>query len=69
MDWRKKNVLTYHVLMDLACEQIGTGVRQPHIKKWVRQPMDTLCTGVRQFPMEGLCVGVGQLQLEDVNWS
>ena len=55
--------MTYHALMYLVREQMVTRVRQLHKKKWVRQPMDILCTGVRQLLMEDICVGVGQLQL------
>ena len=64
--------MTYHGLMYLTCEQMMITVRLQK-KKWARQPnemctrarqpMDILCTGVRQLPMEDLSVGVGQLQL------
>ena len=38
-------------------------VRQLQKKKWARQPMDILCTRVRQLPMEYFYIGVGNLQL------
>ena len=52
-----------HILMCLVCEQMVIRVRQLQRKKWARQPMDRLCTGVRHLLKEGLCVGVRQLQL------
>lgn len=52
-----------HILMYLACGQMIIEVRQLLRNKWARQPMDRLCTRVRQLLMEDLCVGVQQLHL------
>ena len=68
---------TTHTLMYLACEQIVIGVRQLHMKKkarqpinemctWARQHMDILCTGVRQLLMKDFCIGVRHLALENL---
>ena len=56
-------MITYYALMCLACEHMRIGVKQLQGKKWARQPMDIVCTGVRQHLMEDLFVGVRQLQL------
>ena len=67
-----------HTLMFLACEHMVIGVKQLQRKKWAgepidemrtrdKQPINILCTDVRQLPMKDLCVGVRQLQLEDMN--
>ena len=61
--------MTNHALMYLACKHIVIGVRQLQKKKWARQPihkmhtrarqpLDVLCTGVRQLPTEDLCIRV-----------
>ena len=56
-------MMTYHALMYLACEQIVIRVIQFQKKKWARQPMDILCTEVRQLSIQDLCIGVKRLQL------